>query len=171
MSAIDVRPADDSDVETIAAIYVNAARAGWAHIFDQPSLEALKPPVGRLRAELASTDPRQQVLVAEREGQVIAFAVVRPSRDDDADSVNVGELDQFYSDPSAWGQGVGRKLLTAVTETLRESGFTEATLWTSKDNHRPRRIYEVAGWTLDGASRDKPWRGASFQDVRYRIKL
>jgi GNAT superfamily N-acetyltransferase len=171
MSAIGVRPADDGDVETIAAIYVNAARAGWAHIFDEASLDALKPPVGRLRAELASTDTRQQVLVAEREGRVIAFAVVRPSRDDDADSIAVGELDQFYSDPSAWGQGVGRKLLAAVTEALRAGGFTEATLWTSKDNHRPRRIYEVAGWALDGATRDKPWRGASFRELRYRINL
>jgi hypothetical protein len=32
-------------VEAIAAIYVNAARAGWAHIFDEPSLKAIEPPV------------------------------------------------------------------------------------------------------------------------------
>jgi L-amino acid N-acyltransferase YncA len=74
MTAVEVRPADDSDVEAIAAIYVNAARAGWAHIFDEPSLKAIEPPVGRLRAELASTDPRERVLVAEREGRVTAFA-------------------------------------------------------------------------------------------------
>ena len=100
-----------------------------------------------------------------------AFAVVRPSRDEDADSVCVGELDQFYCDPAAWGEGVGRKLMAAAIETLRESGFTDATLWTSKDNHRPRRIYEVAGWSLDGATRDKPWRGSSYRELRYRIKL
>jgi hypothetical protein len=45
MTAVEVRPADDSDVEAIAAIYVNAARAGWAHIFDEPSLKAIEPPV------------------------------------------------------------------------------------------------------------------------------
>ena len=87
MTAVEVRPADDSDVEAMAAIYVNAARAGWAHIFDEPSLKAIGPPVDRLRAELASTGSRQQLLVAEREGRVIGFAVVRPSRDEDADSV------------------------------------------------------------------------------------
>jgi GNAT superfamily N-acetyltransferase len=171
MTAVEVRPADGSDVEAMAAIYVNAARAGWAHIFDAPSLKTIKPPVDRLRAELASTDPRQQLLVAEREGRVTAFAVVRPSRDEDADSVCVGELDQFYCDPTAWGQGVGRNLIAAAIETLRESGFTDATLWTSKDNHRPRRIYEVAGWSPDGETRDKRWRGASYREVRYRIKL
>jgi hypothetical protein len=30
---------------------------------------------------------------------VIAFAVVRQSRDEDARGAEVGELDQFYSDP------------------------------------------------------------------------
>lgn len=166
-----IRPADDSDVEMMAAIYVNAARAGWAHIFDERSREALKPPVDRLRSELASTDPRQQVLVADREGRVIAFAFVRPCRDEDVDSVQVGELDQSYSDPLVWGQGVGRELMAAAIETLREGGFTEATLWTSKDNYRPRRIYEVAGWRVDGVTRDKAWHGASFRELRYRIKL
>src|SRR5205814_7532651 len=97
MTAVEVRPADDSDVEAMAAIYVNAARAGWAHIFDEPNLKAIGPPVDRLRAELASTGSRQQLLVAEREGRVIGFAVVRPSRDEDADSVRVGELEKIAS--------------------------------------------------------------------------
>jgi L-amino acid N-acyltransferase YncA len=98
MAMIEVRSADDGDVETMAAIYVNAAREGWAHIFGESGLVALQPPVDRLRAELASTDPRRQVLVAEREGRVIGFAVVQVSGRD-ADGIQVGELDQFYSDP------------------------------------------------------------------------
>ena len=153
----------------MAAIYVNAARAGWAHIFDEPSLQAIEPPADRLRAERTSNDSRQQLLVAEREGQVIGFAVVRPSRDPDADGVRVGELDQFYCDPPTWGQGVGRQLMAAAIEALRENRFTEATLWVAELNHRPRRIYEAAGWTIEGATRDKSWRGTSFRDLRYRI--
>src|SRR3954468_12338458 len=101
MTAVEVRPAAASDVEAMAAIYVSAARAGWAHIFGAPSLQAIEPPVDRLRDELACTDARQQLLIAEREGRVIGFAVVRPSRDEDADSVRVGEVDQLYCDPPA----------------------------------------------------------------------
>jgi hypothetical protein len=112
VTTIQVRSADDSDVEAMASIYVNAARGGWAHIFDVRSLEALKPPVDRLRSELAFTDPRQQLLVADMEGRVIAFAVVRPCRDEDVDSVQVGELDQFYCDPPMWGQAA--RLATAA---------------------------------------------------------
>ena len=82
-----------------------------------------------------------------------AFAVVRPSRDEDVDTSHVGELDQFHSDPSAWGEGVGRKLMAAVIETLRT--------WLHRgdplDLEGPSpATYEVAGWTLDGATRDKP---------------
>ena len=171
MTTVDVRRAHESDVETLAAIYLTAARRGWAHIFGEANLETVQPPVDRLRGEIASTDPRQQVLVADREGRVVAYAVVRPSQDRDADSTRVGELDAFYCDPQVWGQGVGRALMAAVIDALRQSGFAEATLWTSKDNHRPRRIYEVAGWTLDGTTRDKPWRGASWRELRYRFRL
>ena len=166
-----VRPSDDSDVEAMATIYVSAARAGWAHIFGERNLETVQPPVDRLRGEVASIDPRQQVLVADSDGRVVAFAVVRPSQDEDADSSRVGELDAFYCDPPTWGQGVGRALMASVIETLRQSGFAEATLWTSPDNHRPRRIYEAAGWTLDSTTRDKPWREANWRDLRYRIRL
>jgi hypothetical protein len=61
--------------------------------------------------------------------------------------------------------------MAAAIETLRQNGFTEATLWVAEENNRPRQIYEVAGWTLDGVTRDKLWRGARVQDLRYRIKL
>jgi L-amino acid N-acyltransferase YncA len=171
MTAVEVRVANDNDVETMAAIYVAAARQGWAHIFGERNLETVQPPVDRLRGEIVSTDPRQQVLVADREGRVVAFAVVRPSQDADADSSRVGELDAYYCDPVVWGQGVGRALMASVIEALRQSGFAEATLWTSQDNHRPRRIYEAAGWRLDGTTRDQPWRGADWRDLRYRITL
>ncbi len=168
---IEVRSADDGDVERMAAIYVNAARTGWAHMFGESGPEALQPPADRLRAELASTDPRRRALVAEREGRVIGFAVLRPSRDEDTDGVRTGELDQFYSDPAVWGQGAGRKLLAAAIESFRADCFTEATLWVAEENSRPRQIYEVAGWALDGLTREKSWRGTNVRDLRYRIKL
>ena len=93
MAAVEVRLAHDSDVETMAAIYIAAARLGWAHIFGELDLETAQSPVDRLRGEIESADPRQQVLVADREGWwVVAYAVVWPSQDADADS-RVGELD------------------------------------------------------------------------------
>ena len=168
-----MRPADDGDVEAIAAIYVTAARAGWAHIFDEPSPKAMEPPADRLRAELrVRPTPRQQ---AARRRTRRASDRLRGSsgrlETRTPTASGSGELDQFYSAPAVWGLGAGRKLLAAACETLRENGFSEATLWVAEENHRPRQIYESAGWTLDGATRDKSWRGVRVRDLRYRITL
>src|SRR4051794_36078484 len=44
---------EDRDIDALAAIYVDAARAGWAHMLGASNLQALEPPVARLRAEFA----------------------------------------------------------------------------------------------------------------------
>jgi L-amino acid N-acyltransferase YncA len=171
MDAATVRAAREEDAEAMAAIYVAAAREAWAHIHGEASLSTLEPPVERFRSEIASGDPRHRVLVAEDDDRVVAFAVTRPSEDEDADGKVVGELATFYSDPVVWGRGIGRQLLVEVIEALRRSGFNEATLWTAEDNRRPRRSFEAGGWTFDGTSRERTWRGVSFREVRYRIDL
>ncbi|HET9540001.1 MAG TPA: GNAT family N-acetyltransferase, partial [Candidatus Limnocylindria bacterium] len=98
------------------------------------------------------------------------FAIVRPSADDDA-SPETGELDGFYTAPAAWGRGAGLALMAAAIEALREDGFTTATLWTAIDNHRPRRIYERAGWRVDGTTRKRNLGGIAFEELRYRTRL
>lgn len=58
-----------------------------AHRLDDETLrlQEYSPGFDRLRAELAATDPRQRVLVADRGECVVGYAVVRPSRDEDSD--------------------------------------------------------------------------------------
>jgi hypothetical protein len=75
MSPVQVRLAHESDVETMAAIYVAAARKGWAHIFGERNLETVQPPVDSLRDEVTSIDPRRQVLVADSDGRLVAYDV------------------------------------------------------------------------------------------------
>jgi len=61
--------------------------------------------------------------------------------------------------------------MAAALTRLRELGFSEATLWTEHRNYRPRRFYECAGWTLDGAERHREYRGTSLIELRYRRKI
>jgi GNAT superfamily N-acetyltransferase len=96
---------------------------------------------------------------------------VRPSGDDDVDPSTVGVLDALYSHPSVWGRGVGRALLEQAVDFLRSAGFSEATLWTAEENHRPRQIYERGGWRLDGARRARNYLGSDFVELRYRRTL
>jgi GNAT superfamily N-acetyltransferase len=101
---------------------------------------------------------------------VVGFAVTRPSGDAGAGPVT-GEVDGFYVHPGSWGRGAGRALLDAAVAALRVGGFRDATLWTAAENHRPRRIYETAGWRVDGTDRRRAFDGVEFVEVRYRIPV
>lgn len=160
-----VRPARPGDGAAISRVFLAATRAGWADFLPADGLRALDSPAERWERELASG----QALVAERDGEIVAFAVVRPSRDEDADPDRVGELDTIYVLPSVWGQGAGRSLMTAALDVLRASGFREATLWTAEQNARPRHVYEAAGWRLDGTRRQRTFLGVELIELRYRI--
>ncbi|HVT11176.1 MAG TPA: GNAT family N-acetyltransferase [Fimbriimonadaceae bacterium] len=167
MSDLRVRPAVPEDWSRMEASFVAAGKAAWPHILPAEFLERLSPPA---RWREAISDPSYRVLVGLDEGQVCGFAVLRHSGDEDAET-STGELDSFYVHPDAWGKGVGRELLRAAVEGLREMGFRTATLWTAELNHRPRRVYEAAGWALDGARRERALGGQNFVELRYRRPL
>jgi GNAT superfamily N-acetyltransferase len=105
--------------------------------------------------------------VAEADGQVVAFADVLPSRDDDADDTT-GEVPMIYALPRAWGSGAGRELMAAAVEGLRGAGFRSVTLWVLDSNGRARRFYERAGFAPDGAAKSDTMAGAPITEVRYR---
>lgn len=162
-----VRRAQSGDGAAFGRIFVEAARVAWAHFLPAEELALLDPAQAGWEERIATG----LVLVAEDAGEIVAFAVVRPSPDDDAEPSHTAELDTFYALPSSWGRGVGRLLLGAALDTLRGKGFREATLWTAEHNERARCIYEIAGWQRDGAQRRKTYLGVEFIELRYRIAL
>ena len=46
-------------------------------------------------------------------------------------------------------RGVGRALLTHLTDAFRALGYQSAILWTFRDNPAARAFYEAGGWKLD----------------------
>jgi RimJ/RimL family protein N-acetyltransferase len=105
--------------------------------------------------------------VAEVDGNIVGFVGVGPSRDSDAQ----GELYTIYVDPAHWGTGVGRELIRAGEERMRELGYRHVVLWVLDVNARARRFYEVAGWTADGECRTIEFVGQSISEVRYAKQL
>lgn len=146
-----------------------AGLAAWQHILPPDVLHGPGMP-DRWVAAVRSPGPRSAVLVAELNGAVVGFAITGPSLDGDA-TPDTGELDGLYTDPDAWRAGAGRALLEAATARLRSDGFATATLWTAAENHRPRRIYELAGWATDRAERRRNLGGTEFSELRYRRPL
>ena len=56
-------------------------------------------------------------------------------------------------EPWARGLGIGARLVDEVLRFARQAGYTQITLWTNDVLEDARRIYQRAGFTLDGENR------------------
>jgi GNAT superfamily N-acetyltransferase len=107
--------------------------------------------------------------VAEEDGELVGFTACGASRDEDVGRT-VGELRSFFVAAGRWREGVGRALIAAALDSLRERGCTEATVWSFAANDRANAFYESTGFTRDGAERtEEAW--AHIAEVRYRRSL
>jgi GNAT superfamily N-acetyltransferase len=147
-------------------VWDESARAGFTdllpagHEFPEPDAE---------RWYALLEDPAVSMLMVEDAGKLLGFSACGESRDDDA-GPSVGEVRSFFVAAGRWRQGMGRTLMAAVLDSLRERGCTEATAWSFAANDRANAFYERAGFTRDGAEkREEVW--ADLLEVRYRRPL
>lgn len=169
-----IRQATGADAPAIAAVHVRSWQAAYQGLVPQDYLDDLDPARRlpgweRLLAETAW--PRKGVLVAETEGNVVGFAGLTPTRDDDEDPASVAEITTIYLTPETWGRGIGKDLMNAALGALTDAGYRQATLWVLDTNVRARRFYEAAGWHGDGAIKRDATRGFPLTEVRYRRLL
>jgi GNAT superfamily N-acetyltransferase len=169
---VQVRLAQVEDALGIATVHVRSWQSAYRGLVPQDFLDGLDPTQRCMQWErvLTSQAERETTLVAEEAGEVVGFAHVCPSRDDQAPST-VGELTSVYLLAEAWGRGFGRDLMGSAVSAMREAGFAQATLWVLAGNHRARRFYEAAGWSTDGATKQDDLRGFVLEEVRYRLTL
>jgi GNAT superfamily N-acetyltransferase len=114
-------------------------------------------------------DPAVTLMVVEEDGELLGLSASGESRDDDT-GPSTGEVRSFFVAPGRWGRGVGKELMAAVLDSLRERGFDEAILWSFAANERANTFYESAGFTRDRAERtEEDW--ANIPQVRYRRPL
>jgi GNAT superfamily N-acetyltransferase len=156
-----IRPGTPADAEAVARVHVRTWQAAYAHVFPGERLAELS--VERRADQWREWPP----LVAVADGVIVGFVSVGASRDDDA----AGELFAIYVAPGHWGTGIGRELIAAGEERLRQFGHTNAILWVLDDNPRARRFYERAGWHHDGTARPIEILGLNVLEVRYRKDL
>jgi GNAT superfamily N-acetyltransferase len=147
-------------------VWDESARAGFTdllpagHEFPEPDPE---------RWYALIEDPAVSMLMVEEDGELLGFSACGESRDEDADP-SVGEVRSFFVAAGRWGQGVGRTLMAAVLDSLRERGYREATVWSFAANERANRFYESHGFERDGAEKtEEAWAG--LPEVRYRRTL
>jgi phosphinothricin acetyltransferase len=157
MDTIAVRPAAPGDVEAITRIYNQGIEDRVATLETE-----LRTPEER-REWLTSRDERHPVLVAERDGRVIAWASLnrfnpRPAYDHVADF-------SIYVAREARGQGVGRVLLPRIVDEARRLGYHKMVLAAFPTNAAGMRLYEAMGFSRVGVYREQGRLDGKWVDV------
>jgi RimJ/RimL family protein N-acetyltransferase len=162
-----IRRATVDDARGIAEVHTTTWQAAYRHAFPPALLDALDVDERerRWRDEFLPM-PEMHAFAAERDGRIVGWVTVGPSRDADCD----GELYGIYVLPEEWGSGIAGELMAAALADLRRS-FHEAILWVLGDNPRARGFYEKHGWGLDGAEKRGVHIGVEVDEVRYRTAL
>ncbi len=111
-----IRPALETDISAITAIYAHAVTHGTASFELEPPLEA-----EMARRRDAILEGGYPYLVAERSGELLGYAYAGAYRTRPAYRSTVE--DSIYVAPSAQGQGVGRALLVALIEQCEALDF------------------------------------------------
>jgi ribosomal protein S18 acetylase RimI-like enzyme len=96
------------------------------------------------------------VLTARCDGRIVGLCQHGPTEDPDDAPREVGQIQRLYVHPEHQRTGIGRALLTASVDRLRQGGAHTATLWVLETDQRARGFYERLGWTPDGTSETHP---------------
>jgi GNAT superfamily N-acetyltransferase len=170
---VEVRVAAETDARAIGEVHVRSWQTVYRGQVPDDFLDALSMDnrANAWRQIIAdSALPAKGAFVLEDEDQVVGFAHVSPSRDEDGQSGS-GEVTAIYLHPDFWGRGGGRALMDRALDSLREAGFSIATLWVLDTNARARRFYEATGWSRDGGTKQDDRGAFVLSELRYRREL
>jgi ribosomal protein S18 acetylase RimI-like enzyme len=169
-----VRAATFDDAADLAAVHVRSWQAAYKGLLPQDCLDELDRSftTERWQRHLRAADwPKAGVVVAVPGPELVGFARFGPSRDEDDDCAAIGEIMSIYVAPEAWGQGLGRWLMTSALAKMSAAGYPQATLWVLDSNTRARRFYERGGWAEDGTAKRRESLGFPIRELRYRKQL
>lgn len=85
---------------------------------------------------------RERLWIAEQDGYRIGSIMLVDAGD------GVSQLRLLLVEPSARGQGLGRKLIQKCMEFSRKAGYHKMKLWTQSNLYAARKLYVEAGWKL-----------------------
>ena len=167
-----VRKAKIEDAFAIASVHVRSWQVAYRGHMSDEFLDGLDVEKRTVMWRELTQNPAKIILVAEDdESHIGGFSALGPSRDADA-SPNTAEVSAIYVHPEKWGKGIGRALLSASLDQLREREFDQITLWVLEANQRARSFYESFGFIQDGAIKDDDhWKSFAVREVRYRLNL
>lgn len=167
-----IRIAELSDSEGIARVHTRSWQNAYRRILPDKWLDALRWEDRKIRWDaILSAGSRDSVFVATNaQNEIIGFASIGPSRDEDSEQHRTHELYAIYLTPENWGMGIGTALFLAALQEIPESAKW-LSLWVLEENIRGRKFYESIGFILDGATKAAEIDGYQPEEVRYSLAL
>jgi phosphinothricin acetyltransferase len=149
-----IRSVTEGDAEAIHAIYAPIVRETIVSFETQP------PSVVELQERIARS---HEWLVGEREGRVVGYAYAAPFHERAAYmwSVEVS----IYVGADARGSGLGKQLLTALLERLKQRGFVNAFAGIALPNPASVRLFESLGFDAIARQRQVGFKLGGWHDV------
>jgi len=146
--AVTLRPATVEDADGIARVRVQSWRVTYRGIFPDAFLDEMDVEEAAADWERILMAPAggTSVFVAEREGEVVAFAAGK-MLDDEKFGINA-ELAAIYVRPSAKREGIGRRLLRMVADAHQGKGANGLLVWVLAKNEIARQFFEDLGAEL-----------------------
>ena len=160
-----IRPAVVEDAEAIARVHLASWREAYQAVIPPEHLAADDESERAEQWRETIESRHGAVLVADLDGDIVGFAHVGHSRDEDA-GFGTHEIYAIYLEPSAWGRGVARELMRSLLGDLPD--HAPVTLWALADNERARHFYRRHGFSPDGVERMETAGDSSYLEVRYR---
>lgn len=166
MSEIVVRKADINDVEALAVILVKSFRTAFADIISSETIDRCSDEENcRKMFEAICASGEGQFYIAELDGRPCGELYWR-----DGDELkNAAEIVAIHSLPESWGCGVGKAMVQAALDEIKDAGKKLVYLRAFKENRRARRFYEKNGFVWDGSERVSEFDGAV--EVRYIFEV
>lgn len=164
--ALTIRAARPQDAADIARVYVESWQDTYPGALSTALLAGMSRggQTGRWRAAICQGE---LVLVAESERHgVVAMSSFGASRDRTLPFD--GEVYTLYVDPSFYGQGAGRRLLTQAFAELRKRGSRSCIIWAHARNNA-RFFYETMGGRIV-AERTARMMGDNVPEVAFGWK-
>ena len=165
---VTVETAIPDHADGICRVCTTSWREAYDGVLSEEYVEAnvrIRYEPERVADRIRESDGTAGYLVARRDSEEgdDGGPVVGTVRDDRPDP-GVGEVSDLYVHPDWQGEGVGSRLLAALTERQRERGATEQRVYVFADHNDAVGFYEAKGFepenhfsaaTVDGVESDR----------------
>ena len=142
MSIIIKKMETDDEIRGKGYVHYKSWQQAYPGLVDQSYLDKMS----EQKCEEIAYRWLDNILVAKDGERVVGFVGYGKCRNEDL--CDAGEVFAIYVLAEYYGKGVGKALMDAALELLRD--YKQVAVWVLKGNERAIRFYEKCGFCIDG---------------------